>query len=64
MGKMRGVRFSGDEERLIKEFLEQNPVFDFSTLARTAVLKFIQKPELRIRSVVRRETFRRQDSSK
>ena len=42
----KAVRFSKDEEKLIDEFLERNPFFDFSTLARVAILSFIKKPEM------------------
>lgn len=46
MAKVRGVRFSEKEESLIEEFLRKNPFFDFSTLAKIAILEFIRKPEL------------------
>jgi len=40
------VRFSEEEESLIGKFLEHNQFFDFSTLARVAILSFIKKPEM------------------
>lgn len=46
MAKVRGVRFTEKEEVLIEEFLRKNPFFDFSTLAKVAILEFIKKPEL------------------
>lgn len=46
MTKVRGVRFTEKEEEIIEEFLLKNPFFDFSTLAKVAILEFIKKPEL------------------
>jgi hypothetical protein len=46
MAKVRGVRFTIQEEALIEEFLQKNPFFDFSTLSKIAILEFIKKPEL------------------
>lgn len=45
----KAVRFNDKEERAIKDFLEKNPYFDFSTLARMAIINFIEKPELRLK---------------
>lgn len=42
----RAVRFSEQENEAIKTFLEKNPYFDFSTIARTAILKFIENPQI------------------
>jgi hypothetical protein len=47
----RAVRFSGKEEELIQEFLDNNSIFDFSTLARTAIFKFIQNPEVKLKPI-------------
>ena len=47
----RTVRFKTKEAQLIDEFLAHNPVFDFSTLTRVAVLNFIKSPTLEIRPV-------------
>lgn len=44
MGKVRGVRFAEAEEKLIEEFLRKNPLLDFSTMAKLAILEFIQNP--------------------
>ncbi len=44
----KAVRFSKEDDELIKEFLEKNPIFDFSMLARTAILNFIKNPEIKI----------------
>lgn len=45
----KAVRFNDKEEKAIKDFLEKNPYFDFSTLARMAIINFIEKPELRLK---------------
>lgn len=46
MAKVRGVRFTEQEETLIEEFLRKNPFFDFSTLSKVAILEFIKKPSI------------------
>jgi hypothetical protein len=51
MKKTRAIRISTQEDQLIEEFLKKNPVFDFSTLARTAIIQFIQEPNLKLNSV-------------
>lgn len=48
MGKVRGVRFSDKEERSIEEFLRKNPLLDFSTLAKIAILEFIKNPKINL----------------
>jgi hypothetical protein len=57
MSKTRAIRFSMNEEKLIQEFLNQNPIFDFSSLARTALLKFIQEPTLHLKAVKKPKKF-------
>lgn len=47
----KAVRFSVEDEKLINEFLKKNPMFDFSMLARTAILQFIENPEVKLRPV-------------
>jgi hypothetical protein len=47
----KAIRFSKEEWQLIKDFLEQNPFFDFSSLARTAIREFVRDPKLVIRGV-------------
>lgn len=42
----KAIRFSDKEDKAIKEFLKNNPFFDFSTVARMAILKFIENPEV------------------
>ena len=51
MSKTRAIRVPESEERQIEEFLKQNPFFDFSTLARMAILDFVQNPKITIRPV-------------
>lgn len=46
MAKVRGVRFTDKEDVLIEEFLKKNSFFDFTTLAKVAILEFIKKPQL------------------
>jgi hypothetical protein len=52
VSKIRGVRFSKEEEKCISEFLNKNPLIDFSTLAKIAILNFIKHPEIRLTPVV------------
>jgi hypothetical protein len=47
----RTVRFKLGDLDLIDEFLDKNPLFDFSTLTRVALLEFIKNPTLEIRPV-------------
>lgn len=46
MSRVRGVRFSKSEEELVEEFLRKNPLIDFSTLAKIAILEFVKRPQL------------------
>ncbi len=46
MAKVRGVRFTEGEEKLIEEFLNKNSFFDFSTLAKVSIIEFIKKPSI------------------
>lgn len=48
---VRTVRFDENEVKLIESFLKKNSFFDFSTLARIAIRKFIQNPDLHIEPV-------------
>jgi len=59
MARTRAIRLSDKEEQLIVSFLRQNPVFDFSSLARTALLSFIRRPQIKIVPVRERKTPRR-----
>ncbi len=49
--KTKAIRISKNEEALIQRFLEDNPFFDFSSLARTAILNFIEQPNIKIKPV-------------
>ena len=51
MSKTRAIRFSEAEDKRIDEFLKRNPIFDFSTLAKTAINRFVENPELTLRAV-------------
>lgn len=55
MAKVRGVRFTDREEVLIEEFLRKNSFFDFTTLAKVAILEFIKKPQLSFTPVSTKE---------
>lgn len=44
MSKVRGIRFTDKEEAQIEEFLNKNPLLDFSTMAKLAILTFIKNP--------------------
>jgi hypothetical protein len=48
MGKVRGIRFTDKEERSIEEFLRKNPLLDFSTFAKIAILEFIKNPKINL----------------
>lgn len=53
----RAVRFSESENEAIKKFLEDNPFFDFSTIARMAILKFIENPQIELTpSIIKKES--------
>lgn len=47
----RTVRFKKEELDQIDEFLSRNPFFDFSTLTRVAITRFITNPELPLEPV-------------
>ena len=51
MAKTRAIRFSSQEEEKIEEFLKENSFLDFSSLARLAILGFIQDPKIEIRPI-------------
>lgn len=51
MANPRAIRFTDHEQELIEEFLKNNPLFDFSSLARMAILDFIHNPKVKIRPV-------------
>jgi|LakMenEpi03Aug12_release.lakeMendotaPanAssembly.Ray.scaffolds.fasta_scaffold6245618_1 hypothetical protein len=47
----KAIRFKDEELEAINTFLKQNPFFDFSTLAKIAIAKFIKNPELQLEPV-------------
>lgn len=51
MGKVRGIRFTDKEETQIEEFLVKNPLLDFSTVAKFAILEFIKNPKFNLTPV-------------
>lgn len=51
MSKVRGIRFTPKEDEMIEEFLEKNPLFDFSMMAKIAILAFIKQPDVRLNAV-------------
>lgn len=55
MSKVRGIRFNDKEESLVEEFLKENPLIDFTTLAKIAILEFVKKPQITLKAVVRNE---------
>jgi hypothetical protein len=46
----RAVRFSERENEAIKDFLKKNTFLDFSTLAKMAILRFIEKPTIELKA--------------
>lgn len=46
----RAIRFTEEENNAIKEFLKLNPYFDFTTVAKMAILNFIQNPSLNLQA--------------
>lgn len=51
MSKVRGIRFNKQEEALVEEFLQSNPLFDFTTLAKISILEFIKYPKITLKPV-------------
>lgn len=45
---VRTVRFDEKELAQIESFLKRNPLFDFSSLARTSIIRFIHNPDVKI----------------
>jgi hypothetical protein len=56
MGKARGMRFTDVEDLEVEEFLEKNPVLDFTTLARLAIMGFVRNPTTTFQPVERKPT--------
>ena len=51
MSKVRGIRFNEKEEAMVEEFLKKNPLLDFTTLAKIAILEFIKAPQISLRAI-------------
>lgn len=51
MPKIKAIRLSNQDNAQITEFLAQNPLFDFSSLARTSIISFIENPQLKIKAI-------------
>ena len=51
MSKVRGIRFTVDEEAQIYEFLRKNPLIDFSMMAKVAILEFIRHPQINLEPI-------------
>lgn len=51
MSKVRAIRLSPAEEKQIQEFLRRNPFFDFSTVTRLALVRFMENPSLNLKAV-------------
>lgn len=58
---MKAIRLSEEDERLVQEFLERNPIFDFSSLTRTALLTFIENPRLDLTPVKAQKITAKED---
>jgi hypothetical protein len=55
----KAIRLTSKEEAQINEFLLANPFFDFSSLARTAILGFIRQPTVAITPIAEEKPSRR-----
>lgn len=62
MKTVRTIRFSKEELDRVEEFLDQNPVFDFSRLVRLSVDRFLENPSLKLRPV--KKSFRQTEKSR
>jgi hypothetical protein len=55
----KAFRLNERDNALIETFLKKNPIFDLSTLIRTALLSFIENPNLELKRVSVEETIER-----
>lgn len=58
----RTVRFKRSELEKIDEFLEKNSFFDFSSLTRMAIQKFISEPQLTLIPVSPGQGYQKEQS--
>jgi len=54
----RTIRFNDEDIRDIDKFLKQNSIFDFSTLARIAIRRFIENPMVEVKGINEPSTVR------
>lgn len=62
-GLTRTVRFKASELAQIERFLEQNPIFDFSSLTRLALYQFIKNPQLKVTPLLDETTDRKKKTN-
>jgi len=55
MGKIvnKSIRLTEEEAYEIESFLNENPLFDFSTVARMALRDFIRRPIVRVKPLLK-----------
>jgi superfamily I DNA/RNA helicase len=46
----KAIRFTDKEYEEIQEFLEDNPLFDFSSLTKFAIASFLNNPQITIKT--------------
>jgi len=63
MIKTRAIRFTVEEDNIIKTFLKKNTFFDFSSMARTAIRAFIENPHLKITPVKKKTPKKRGETN-
>ena len=54
----RTVRFKRSDLERIERFLEENPIFDFSSLVRLSVESFMKQPKVLLKPVSEKATNR------
>jgi site-specific recombinase XerD len=57
----RTIRFAEKDLNDIEKFLSQNPIFDFSSLARLAIRKFIESPDIKVRGIKDKSIYSKKD---
>jgi len=62
LSKIRAVRLSSAEEKLVLDFLKSNPLFDFSTIARMALRQFLEHPKLTFEKSTNRSNKRMKEN--
>ena len=59
----RTIRFNEKDLRDIEKFLSQNSIFDFSSLARIAIRKFIESPNIEVRGIKDKISYSKKDAA-